>query len=94
VPFLSALATRFHAAKLLMDIMGEDTNQIVSRSKELGVMRYGVLNRTPQLQKSVVEDRSGKTPEDRNRMRELEEAELLSCVSKMVDLRLSTDGST
>lgn len=77
-----------------MDIMGEETSQIVTRSKELGVVRQNLPTRTPQAQISAADDRSGKTPEDRNRAKELEEAELLSCVSKMVDLRLSTDGST
>jgi hypothetical protein len=96
VPFLSALATRFPAAKLLMDIMGEQTSQIVERSKALGVIRNSIPIRTTNRQGSTSSDkgdRSGKVGESFP-SNDAEEAELLSCVSKMVDLRLSTDGST
>jgi hypothetical protein len=84
VPLLSSLATRFHAAKVLSDMMGEATNEIVERSFKLGIARKDTQNRLPDRQNvkpAEVADRS-----------EVDEAEILNCVAKMVDLRFSTDG--
>jgi hypothetical protein len=86
VPFLSALATRFPAAKLLADMMDETTNDIVERSKTMGVAWKDPPPKTPGPP-------SVKTPEANDRPKDVEEAEILNCVAKMVDLRLSTDVS-
>jgi hypothetical protein len=87
VPFLSALATRFPAAKLLADMMEETTSDIVERSRTLGIAKKSVQN-----QLSGIHDL--KNPDVIDRTREVEEAEILNCVAKMVDLRLSTDVSS
>ncbi len=85
VPLLSSLATRFHAAKVLSDMMGEATNEIVERSFKLGIARKDNQNRLP--------DRLNVKPaEVVDRSKEVDEAEILNCVAKMVDLRFSTDG--
>jgi len=85
VPLLSALATRFHPAKVLSDMMGEATNDIVERSFKLGITR-----KTPAHQKP--ENENVKPAEAADRSKEVDEAEILNCVAKMVDLRFSTDG--
>jgi hypothetical protein len=84
VPFLSALAERFHAAKVLLDMMGEATGEIVEKSITLGVARKDVHYRLPEKPKS---SKVAGCPKD------AEEAELMDCVAKMVDLRLSANGS-
>jgi hypothetical protein len=85
VPLLSSLATRFHAAKVLSDMMGEATNKIVERSFKLGITRKDTQHRLP--------DRNNVKPaEVVDRSKEVDEAEILNCVAKMVDLRFSTDG--
>ena len=84
VPFLSALATRFHAAKVLADTMGEAIGEIVEKSITLGIARKDVRHRLPD---------NAKPSETVNRSKDVEEAELLDCVAKMVDLRLSADRS-
>ena len=83
VPFLSALATRFPAAKLLNDVMNEKTTHIVERSKTLGV-----------AQTDLGLDGVKSSQETADRPKYVEEAEILNCVAKMVDLRLSSDGTT
>jgi hypothetical protein len=45
------------------------------------------------LRPSDVVDRS-KNGAEASRSKDVEEAEILNCVAKMVDLRFSTDGST
>lgn len=87
VPFLSALATRFPAAKLLADMMDETTSDIVERSRTLGIARKGAQNGPPGIHDL-------KNPDVIDRNSEVEEAEILNCVAKMVDLRLSTDVSS
>lgn len=77
VPFLSAFAARFYGAKLLADMMGEKTSEIVERSTNLGVARKDAQQRP----------HGGKSSE-------VDEAEVLNVVAKMVDLHLSTDVST
>jgi hypothetical protein len=85
VPLLSALATRFHAAKVLSDMMGEATTEIVERSFKLGIARKDAQHRAP--------DRANVKPAEAvDRSKEVDEAEILNCVAKMVDLRFSTDG--
>ena len=76
VLFLSTLAARFSAAKVLADTMGEATGEIVEKSITLGIVRKDV-----QKGSEVV-----------HRSKHVEEAELLDCVAKMVDLSLSTNG--
>jgi hypothetical protein len=96
VPFLSALAMRFRPAKLLVDIMCEETSEIVERSTKLGISQKDVQDRLHDLYRkrsSNVVDRS-KTDGEANRSKDAEEAEILNCVAKMIDLRFSTDGST
>jgi hypothetical protein len=96
VPFLSALAVRFRPAKLLADIMCEGTSEIVDRSMKLGLGRKDVQHRLPNfysLRPSDVVDRS-EYGAGAGRSKDVEEAEILNCVAKMVDLRFSTDGST
>jgi hypothetical protein len=85
VPLLSALATRFHAAKVLSDMMGEATNEIVERSFKLGITRKSAPNAQAEQDKV-------KPAETVDRSKEVDEAEILNCVAKMVDLRFSTDG--
>jgi hypothetical protein len=85
VPLLSALATRFHAAKVLSDMMGEATNEIVERSFKLGITRKDTQNRPPERE-------NVKPTEAVDRSKEVDEAEILNCMAKMVDLRFSTDG--
>jgi hypothetical protein len=85
VPLLSALATRFHAAKVLSDMMGETTNEIVERSFKLGVTRKDATQQKPENDKV-------KPAEVVDRSKEADEAEILNIVAKMVDLRFSTDG--
>lgn len=80
VPFLSAFAARFYGAKLLADMMGEATSEIVERSTNLGVGRK-------DAQQRLLGPDGGKSSE-------VEEAEVLNIVAKMVDLQLSTDVST
>jgi hypothetical protein len=84
-PFLYALATRFHAAKLLADVMDETTSDIVERSKSQGIIHVDVKTSVPSPSESSSKGSDVTTDE--------EEAEILNCVAKMVDLRLSTDGS-
>lgn len=85
VPLLSSLATRFHAAKVLSDMMGEATSEIVERSFKLGIARKSAPNQAP--------DRDNVKPaEVADSPKEVDEAEILNCVAKMVDLRFSTDG--
>jgi hypothetical protein len=84
-PFLYALATRFHAAKLLADVMDEAISNIVERSKSQGIVHTDV--------KTSVPSPSGSSPKGSDATTDEDEAELLNCVAKMVDLRLSTDGS-
>jgi hypothetical protein len=96
VPFLSALAVRFRPAKLLADIMCEAISEIVTRSTKLGIGQKDVQHRLLNLYSvmpSNVGDRSKNGAEAR-RSKDVEEAEILNCVAKMVDLRFSTDGST
>jgi hypothetical protein len=96
VPFLSALAVRFRPAKLLADIMCEATSQIVERSTKLGIGQKDVQHRLLNhysVMPSHVADRS-KNGAAASRSKEVEEAEILNVVAKMVDLRFSTDGST
>src|SRR5271163_3251769 len=85
VPLLSSLATRFHAAKVLSDMMGEATNEIVERSFKLGIARKDTQNRLP-------DPHNVKPAEAVDRSKDVDEAEILNCVAKMVDLRFSTDG--
>jgi hypothetical protein len=80
VPFLSAFSARFYGAKLLADMMGESTSEIVERSTNLGVARKDTPQRLPG-------PNGGKSSE-------VDEAEVLNVVAKMVDLHLSTDVST
>jgi hypothetical protein len=96
VPFLSSLAVRFRPAKLLADIMCETTSQIVERSAKLGIAQKDIQLQLLDLYReraSSVGDRS-KDVTETNPSRDAQEAEILNCVAKMVDLRLSTDGST
>jgi len=86
-PFLYALATRFHAAKALANVMDEATSDIVERSKSHGIVHADTLVKTPGTSPGA----SGSSSEGVTT--DVEEAELLNCVAKMVDLRLSTDGS-
>jgi hypothetical protein len=83
VPFLSALATRFPAAKVLADMMDETTSDIVEKSRTLGLAKKSPPPAIHDLKNPDMIDRTG----------EVEEAEILNCVAKMVDLRLSTDVS-
>lgn len=95
VPFLSALAVRFRPAKLLADIMCEATSEIVERSTKLGIgqkdVQHRLLNHYSVMPPHV--DRS-KNGAEASRSKDVDEAEILNCVAKMVDLRFSTDGST
>jgi hypothetical protein len=86
VPFLSSLAVRFRPAKLLADIMCETTSEILERSTRLGIGQKDVQLRLLNLYSL--------RPSDVDRSKDVEEAEILNCVAKMVDLRFSTDGST
>jgi hypothetical protein len=83
VPFLSALAVRFRPAKLLVDIMGESTSEILARSTKLGIGQK-------DAQRRLLSHYS----EDASHSKDDEEAEILNVVAKMIDLRFSTDGST
>jgi hypothetical protein len=81
--FLSALAERFHAAKVLADMMGEATSEIAEMSIKLGITQEDARHQMPhESQRSEVVCCSNA----------VEEAELLDCVAKMVDLCLSTNG--
>jgi hypothetical protein len=96
VPFLSAFAVRFPGAKLLADIIFEPTSKILERSTKLGIAQKDIQYRLPGLygrMSSNPTDR-GKNAAEANRSKYIEEAEILNVVAKMVDLRLSTDGST
>jgi hypothetical protein len=96
VPFLSAFAVRFPGVKLLEDIIYEPTSKIVERSTKLGIAHKDIQYRLLGLYgrtSSNPTDR-GKNAAEANRSKDVEEAEILSVVAKMVDLRLSTDGST
>jgi hypothetical protein len=86
VPLLSSLATRFHAAKVLSDMMGEATNEIVERSFKLGIARKD------NTQHRLPDRLNVKPAEVVDRSKDVDEAEILNCVAKMVDLRFSTDG--
>ncbi len=96
VPFVSALAIRFRPAKLFSDIMCEATSEIVERSAKLGIAQKDVQDRLLDLSRrrsSTSVDRSENDAET-NSSKDVEEAEILNLVAKMVDLRFSTDGST
>lgn len=83
--FLSALAERFHAAKVLADMIGEATTDLAQRSINLGIAPKNAqlqINHKPQ--DTEVADGSN----------DMEQAELLDCIAKMVDLGLSTNGKT
>jgi hypothetical protein len=92
VPFLSALATRFHAAKVLSDMMGEATNEIVERSFRLGLARKNATQQGPDRDNAKPAEVVDRSKEVVDRSKEVDEAEILNCVAKMVDLRFSTDG--
>jgi hypothetical protein len=85
VPFLSSLAERFNAAKVLNDMMVETTGQILDRSLKFGLTRKDGSVRVP--------GNSPKSDKEPDRPKDVEEAEVLNVVAKMLDLRLSTDGS-
>jgi hypothetical protein len=96
VPFLSSLATRFRPAMLLADIMGETTSEIVERSTKLGITQSDIQHRLRNPYNrafSIAVDRPLSTASSDYSIDE-DEAEILNCVAKMVDLRFSTDGST
>lgn len=96
VPFLSSLAVRFRPAMLLADIMAEATSEIVERSTTLGIARRDVLRRLPDpysWEPSNAVDRS-KNATDTSHSGDEDEAEILSCVAKMVDLHFSVERST
>jgi len=99
VPFLSAFAARFPGAKLLADIMRETTSKIVERSTKLGIAQKDIQHRLLSLygRTSSNHTDSGKNTigaNHSNHSNDVEEAEVLNVVAKMVDLLLSTDGST
>jgi hypothetical protein len=86
VPFLNSLAERFNAAKVLADMMNETTSEIVDRS-----LKFGLTRKEGQLR---VPGNSPKSDDgESERPKDAEEAEVLNVVAKMLDLRLSTDGS-
>jgi hypothetical protein len=97
VPFLASLAARFGAAKFLSELMGKATGEIVERSIELGLAR---INKTQSCQppeavapKPSKESDTGhaEAPPATSRARGVDEVEMLDCISKMVDLHLSTN---
>lgn len=93
VSFLSALAVRFHPAKLLEDTMCQATSQIVEQSTKLGIARkdsqHRVLDLCCQTSSNVVD--ASKNAAEANRSEAAEEAEILNCVAKIIDLRFSTN---
>jgi hypothetical protein len=94
--FLSAFAVRFPSAKLLENIMCETTSEIVERSTKLGISQKDIQYRLLSLHSRTSSDPAdgGKNAAEVEHSRDNEEAEILNVVAKMVDLRLSTDGST
>ncbi len=93
VPFLSAFAARFPGAKLLADIMRETTSEIVERSTKLGIARKDIQHRLLGLYGRTSSNLTDRAAEA-NHSNDVEEAEVLNVVAKMVDLLLSTHGST
>ena len=87
VPFLSALATRFPGAKLLADMMEETTSDIVEKSRTLGIAKKSIQRQSPGIHDL-------KNAELMDHTQEVEEAEILNCVARVVDFRLSTDVSS
>jgi hypothetical protein len=84
--FLCALGVRFHAAKLVADIMTEATDTIVEKSKSLGLSKRTVkqsMSNFHFVQSLGVNESS----------RDVKEAETLNCVVKMIDLRISSNDS-
>ena len=95
IPFLSSFATRFRPAMLLGDIMGESINEIVERSTKLGIIHRDVQHRLHDAYQRVFDITVGSmNAADGALSGDEDEAEILNCVAKMVDLRFSTDGST
>jgi hypothetical protein len=108
VPFMVSLAARFHAAKVLLDMMGEASTELVERSVSLGLARTTpgrgrVAGPVPVPEKGYVDgDGYGNGNgygygngygQGQARNRDVEEAEILDCVAKMVDLRLSANAA-
>jgi hypothetical protein len=93
VSFLSALAERFHPAKLLADTMCEAISQFVEKSTKLGIARKDVRHRALDLcsQKSSNVADASKNAAKESGSEAVEEAEILNCVSKIIDLRFSTN---
>jgi hypothetical protein len=85
VRFLSALAARFPGAKIVADMMDEPTHEIVRKSKKISVAQNDALHSLPS--------HHGLKSSEAARPKDVEEAEILSCVAKMVDLSLSVDYS-
>lgn len=85
IPFLAALAERFNAAKVLYDMMSETTGEILDRS-----LKFGITRKEGQIR---VPGNSPQSDAESDRPKDVEEAEVLNVVAKMLDLRLSTDGS-
>jgi hypothetical protein len=85
VRFLSALAARFPGAKIVADMMDEPTDKIVKRSTKFSVAHKDAQHPLPS--------HHGLKSSEAVRLKDVEEAEILSCVAKMVDLSLSIDYS-
>lgn len=66
--------------------MDEATSTLVERSANLGIVRKDVQNRLHSLNGLIYSNNNGNT-------KDVEEAEVLNCVAKMVDMRLSADVS-
>lgn len=96
VPFLSALAVRFRPAKLLVDIMCQATSEIVERSTKLGIGQKDIQHRLLNLYSPNPSDGvdCSKNGAEASPSKDVEEAEILNVVAKMIDLRFATDGST
>ena len=96
VPFLSSLAVRFRPAMLLADIMAEATSEIVERSTNLGIARRDVLYRLRDPYSWEPSNAVGqsKVAADTGYREDEDEAEILSCVAKMVDFHFSAERST
>jgi hypothetical protein len=99
VPFLASLAARFGAAKLLYELMGKATGDIVEESIELGLARIHKTQScqppaavAPKLSKeSDASTSRAEAPPATSKPRGVDEVEMLDCISKMVDLHLSTN---
>lgn len=80
---LSRLAARFRGAEYILQLMKEDTESIVKKSRQMG---WGKTLRPGQTGEHGASDGPSLPGTD-----EIREAEYLACVARMVDLRLANE---